>query len=163
MPTDVDPELQRSHPASQAHVHARRARPVVALSELQKEGRVGATGSAVYSAARESSLKTCGLPQVEHVGYLSKAFAEIRDQLEPFKSMPAAQRPGFHEIRGLGARLYRATGMPEEAIQGLMTHSNPRTTQIYLDRGAAALSDRDYKAVTATMRLSEIMGTKGTE
>ena len=94
--------------------------------------------------------------------YLSKAFAEVRDKLEPFKSMRGAQRPGFHEIRGLGARLYRAAGISEEAIQALMTHSNPRTTQIYLDRGAAALTDNDFRPVAATLRLADVMGAKGT-
>jgi hypothetical protein len=30
-----------------------------------------------------------------------------------------------------------------------MTHSNKRTTEIYLERGAQALTDDDYLALTA--------------
>ena len=75
--------------------------------------------------------------------------------------MPAAQRPTFHEIRGLGARLYRASGVAEDAIQALMTHSNRRTTQIYLERGVAALTDEDYHPVTATLSARNIVGANG--
>jgi integrase len=89
--------------------------------------------------------------------YLSKAFAEVRDKIDRFKKMPSLQRPSFHEIRGLGARLYRAAGITENAIQALMTHSNPRTTQIYLDRGAAALSDDEYHPVTASLTLKDLL------
>lgn len=90
--------------------------------------------------------------------FLSKAFAEVRDALERFKAMPARERPTFHEIRGLGARLYRAAGVAEAAIQALMTHANKRTTQIYLDRGAAALTDDDYHEVKATLRVKDVIG-----
>ena len=102
-------------------------------------------------------------PHWTHVApsYLSKAFAEARDGIEPFKLMPAAQRPTFHEIRGLGARLYRASGVAEDAIQALMTHSNRRTTQIYLERGVAALTDEDYHPVTATLSARNIVGANG--
>jgi integrase len=65
------------------------------------------------------------------------------------------------EIRGLGARIYRAQGIPEALIQALMTHSNKRTTQIYLERGAQALTDSDYVAVTAPLTLREMLGQKG--
>jgi hypothetical protein len=37
--------------------------------------------------------------------YLSKEFAKYRDASEAYKDMPAAQRPGFHEIRSYGAHL----------------------------------------------------------
>jgi integrase len=89
--------------------------------------------------------------------YLSKAFAAARDSLPQFLAMPAAERPTFHEIRGLGSRLLRARGVSEVAIQALMTHSNKRTTQIYLDRGADALTDDDYHAVTAPLKLAEVL------
>lgn len=93
--------------------------------------------------------------------YLSKAFAEARDQVERFAAMPERTRPTFHEIRGLGARIYLAQGTPEAAIQALMTHAHKRTTQIYLDRGAAALTDGDYQAVNAPLLLRDVLGTKG--
>ena len=106
---------------------------------------------------------TAGKPHWTYVNpeYLSKAFAKARDKVERFAALPAPERPTFHEIRGLGARLYRQHGMPEEAIQALMTHANKRTTAIYLDRGAEALSDEDYITVSATLRLRDIAGTKG--
>ncbi len=70
---------------------------------------------------------------------------------------PTAMRPTFHEIRGLGSRLYEAAGVSQKAIQSLMTHSNPRTTKIYLDGGANALTDDDYVPVAASMRLNEVL------
>lgn len=102
---------------------------------------------------------TEGKPHWTYVNpeYLSKAFAETRDLIERYGALPARERPTFHEIRGLGARIYREHGMAEAAIQALMTHANARTTQIYLDRGAAALTDDDYNAVTAPLRISEIL------
>jgi hypothetical protein len=36
-------------------------------------------------------------------------------------------------------------------------HSNPRTTQIYLDRGAATLTDDDFHAVSASRKLDEAL------
>jgi integrase len=66
------------------------------------------------------------------------------------------------DTRGLGARIYRAQGTPEGAIQALMTHAHRRTTQIYLDRGAAALTDDDYQAVVAPLTLQQMLGAKGT-
>ena len=102
---------------------------------------------------------TEGKPHWTYVNpeYLSKAFAEARDATRIYDDLTGPQRPTFHEIRGLGARLYRAQGMDETAIQALMTHAHQRTTQIYLDRGAAALTDDDYHAVVAPMRLKEVL------
>jgi hypothetical protein len=40
-----------------------------------------------------------------------------------------------------------------------MTHAHKRTTQIYLDRGAAALSDADYVEVRASLTLAEMVGS----
>ena len=91
--------------------------------------------------------------------YLSKAFAEARDQVRRFEAMPPRERPTFHEIRGLGARIYRDRGVSEDAIRALMTHAHKRTTQIYLDRGAAALSDADYVEVRASLTLAEMVGS----
>jgi integrase len=108
--------------------------------------------------ARRRRQWTEGKPHWTYVNpsYLGKAFAEARDKVERFAAMSARERPTFHEIRGLGARTYRAQGMPEGAIQALMTHANQRTTQIYLDRGAAALTDNDYIAVKATLRMEDL-------
>jgi integrase len=101
---------------------------------------------------------TEGKPHWTYVNpdYLSKGFAEARDKIERFSSMPARERPTFHEIRSLGARSYRKFGVSEEAIQALMTHAHKRTTQIYLDHGETALTDDDYVSVTATLRLDDL-------
>jgi integrase len=89
--------------------------------------------------------------------YLSKAFAGARDQTKRFEKLKGPERPTFHEIRGLGARIYRARGIPETEIQALMTHASARTTQIYLERGAAALTDEDYIAVKAPLSVREML------
>lgn len=102
---------------------------------------------------------TEGKPHWTYVNpdYLSKAFAEARDQVERFAAMPERQRPTFHEIRGLGARTYEEQGMGKAAIQALMTHAHKRTTQIYLERGAKALTDADYHSVVAPLVLREVL------
>lgn len=89
-------------------------------------------------------------------GYLTQRFRKVRNGLDRFAEMEPAERPGFHEIRSLGARVYRKMGVPEAEIQALMTHAHKRTTQIYLDRGAAALTDDDYVSVRATLRLEDL-------
>lgn len=89
--------------------------------------------------------------------YLTKAFEKTRDQVERFASMPNEQRPTFHEIRGLGARVYQDRGMPEKDIQALMTHAHKRTTEIYLDGGAGALRDDDFQAVSAPLRIADVL------
>lgn len=89
--------------------------------------------------------------------YLTKAFAEARDKAGIYAHLGPDERPPFHEIRGLGARIYREQGVPEAAIQALMTHASQRTTQIYLERGKDALTDADYHAVKASLTLSDML------
>ncbi|VAW60027.1 hypothetical protein MNBD_GAMMA08-2930 [hydrothermal vent metagenome] len=43
-------------------------------------------------------------------------------------------RPSFHEVRALGAELYRQAGWAEDSIQQLLGHTNAKMTQTYLDR-----------------------------
>jgi integrase len=88
--------------------------------------------------------------------YLTKAFEKARDSVPQFAQMAKGTRPPFHEIRGLGSRLYAEQGMRDRDIQALMTHSNPSTTKIYLDGGAEALRDDDYLQVSAPLRLRDI-------
>lgn len=90
--------------------------------------------------------------------YLSKAFAAARDATGRWACLQPPQRPTYHEVRGLGARLYEARGVPQAKIQALMTHSNAKTTRIYLDGGADALSNDDYIAVEAPLTLQEMLG-----
>lgn len=91
---------------------------------------------------------TCVTPE-----YLSKAFAEIRDKTA-VGALSAEQRPTFHEIRSLGARLYRAAGYSEEYIQALMAHADIKTTDIYLE--GRQLADDDYFKVEAGMTLDRL-------
>jgi integrase len=104
---------------------------------------------------------TEGKPHWTYVnpGYLTKAFAEVRDTLDSnrYSNLAPHERPTFHEIRGLGARIYRAKGVAEASIQALMTHSNKRTTRIYLERGSDVLADDDYVAVAAPLTLQEMV------
>jgi integrase len=90
--------------------------------------------------------------------YLTRAFAEARDKVERFAALPERERPTFHEIRGLGSRLHESRGRARKDIQELMTHSDPRTTMIYLERGADALTDDDFHAVSAPYSLGELLG-----
>lgn len=89
--------------------------------------------------------------------YLSKAFEAARDRTRRWAALAPRQRPTFHEIRSLGARVYRGAGIPEKAIQALMTHANERTTQIYLERGPGALTDADFHLVNAPLTLAELL------
>lgn len=93
--------------------------------------------------------------------YLSKAFAEARDETDLYDHLTSRQKPTFHEIRGLGSRLCLARGMTEADIQALMTHANPRTTEIYLDKGAPALTDDDFVAVKAPLTMEQMLGQPG--
>ncbi len=93
--------------------------------------------------------------------YLSKAFAAARDATGLYDHLQGKQKPSFHEIRGLGSRLYLDRGISESDIQALMTHANPRTTEIYLDKGAAALTEDDYQTVKAPLTVAQMLGETG--
>lgn len=62
---------------------------------------------------------------------ISREFADLRDASGLYgpKDIP----PTFHEIRSLGADMYRQAGMDEKMIQALLGHRDARTTKIYLD------------------------------
>lgn len=89
--------------------------------------------------------------------FLTKSFEKARDAVPTLAALQPSARPTFHEVRGLGSRMYAEQGMSEKDIQSLMTHSNPSTTQIYLDGGAEALTDDDYLRVVAPMKLRDIL------
>ncbi len=65
-------------------------------------------------------------------GYLTKAFSVARDKAGVFDNMTNRERPGFHEIRSLGGRIYVALGYSKDYIRALMTHTDEKTTTIYL-------------------------------
>ena len=89
--------------------------------------------------------------------YLTRTFQAARDSLERYSGLPDRQRPTFHEIRGLGSRLHLARGRSRGDIQRLMTHSDLRTTEIYLERGPGAIADEDYREVEAPFTLPELL------
>lgn len=90
--------------------------------------------------------------------YLTRAFKAARDKVERFSALPERERPTYHEIRGLGSRLYLERGRSKRDIQELMTHSSQQTTEIYLERGPAALTDADFHEVAAPFTLRELLG-----
>jgi integrase len=63
-------------------------------------------------------------------GYLSKAFAAVRDRLPIFNDIPAEKRPTFHEIRSLGTKLYEDQGIDAQSLLG---HTNRAMTEKYKD------------------------------
>lgn len=93
--------------------------------------------------------------------YLTKAFAHARDQVSRFADMPERERPTFHEIRGLGARLQQLRGRSKQEIRMLMTHSDEKTTQIYLELGPDAITDEHFHPVSAPFTVTELLGQLG--
>ena len=65
---------------------------------------------------------------------ITKGFAKARKESRYYNFMELEERPSFHEIRALGADLYRQAGWPENEIQKLLGHKSESETQRYLDR-----------------------------
>lgn len=61
--------------------------------------------------------------------YLSRAFSALRDELALFNHLEMSQRPTFHEIRALSARLFSDMGVDP---QGRMAHTDAKSTKIYV-------------------------------
>jgi enterobacteria phage integrase len=89
--------------------------------------------------------------------YLTNTFYDAREASGHFAHLDPAERPGFHEIRGLGARLYQDKGVPAAEIQMTLTHADEKTTQIYLKGGAKALHDEHFTIVNAPLPLAQMM------
>ena len=66
-------------------------------------------------------------------GYLTRAVADVRDACGAFDGWPAEERPTLHELRSLGAHLYREAGFDETYVQSLLGHSDAAMTRHYLD------------------------------
>lgn len=94
-------------------------------------------------------------------GYLTKAFAKARDESRFYAHLRDEEKPTFHEIRGLGARICEDRGMGAGAIQILMAHADKKTTEIYLGGGKEALRDSDFVSVEAPLTLAEMLGQVG--
>jgi len=87
-------------------------------------------------------------------GYLSSEFKKARDKTKLFDGWEKGAAPTFHEIRSLGARIYREQGQHKNYIQSLLTHSDQKTTQIYLDGGD--LTDEHFYKVEAGLDLMSL-------
>lgn len=59
---------------------------------------------------------------------LTRAFAEARDETGLFDDVPPEKKPTFHEIRGLGTKLYRDQGKDPQKLLG---HATLRMTNNY--------------------------------
>jgi enterobacteria phage integrase len=110
--------------------------------------------------ARMQRRWTAGKPHWTYVNprYLTELFAAARDAVPRFAALPERERPTFHEIRGLAARLARQRGMAKEDIKALMTHTDKRTTEIYLERGRDGLTDENFVSVAAPFSVRELLG-----
>lgn len=86
--------------------------------------------------------------------YLTRAFKKARENTELFNDWKPEEMPTFHEIRSLGARIYREQGYTKQYIQSLLTHSDQKTTQIYLDGGH--LTDEHFYKVEAGLDLMNL-------
>jgi len=82
----------------------------------------------------------------------TKHFSELRDALGIFDELEPRERPSFHEIRALGADLYREAGWTEEAIQQLLGHADAKMTQVYLDRHRKDVVE--YNVVESGLKLN---------
>ncbi|PYC06323.1 recombinase XerD [Pseudomonas koreensis] len=63
--------------------------------------------------------------------YLTKEFSKARDAAHAYDHVPAGERPTFHEIRALGAWLYKQQNFPQEYIQALLGHADEKMTKHY--------------------------------
>lgn len=61
---------------------------------------------------------------------ITRGFASARNRSGLFDDLPQKQRPTFHEIRSLGAHLYRDQGIDPQALLG---HTDAKMTKHYLD------------------------------
>lgn len=80
--------------------------------------------------------------------YLTRAFNKAVSKVEAGVEWWGDNPPTFHEIRSLGARIYKEQGYPEEDIQALLGHEKADTTKIYLDSG-----EPEFKQARAGMEL----------
>lgn len=66
--------------------------------------------------------------------HLSKTFAQVRDSIPLFQAMPKEEKPTFHEIRGLGGKLYLDAGYSDDYVNKLMGHTSQKMTDSYTDQ-----------------------------
>lgn len=72
--------------------------------------------------------KECSHPYQVHHHNISKEFSKVRDKLGLYDELDISERPTYHEIRRLSAKLIEALG---ESATVRMAHANEKTTKIY--------------------------------
>jgi integrase len=93
--------------------------------------------------------------------YLTHAFGAAVRGCGYFAHLKPHELPSFHEIRGLGARLFQAHGGEDKEIQAILGHASPEATQVYLEGGKEALQDHHYQVVQAPLSVVDLLGVKG--
>lgn len=90
-----------------------------------------------YSPERRSRKSMDSKPHWSAITpqHLTNSFKKARDATGLFDDMPALSRPTLHEVRGLGSRELKESGVDDSVIQALMGHSDFSTTELYLDDG----------------------------
>lgn len=89
----------------------------------------------VHKLPKKNSNPTSSL--VNHVTQIvskniSKEFSRIRDELGLYDHLKPEERPTYHEIRGLSARLIKAQGNDPQSRMG---HSDSKSTKVYTEFG----------------------------
>jgi len=89
----------------------------------------------VHKIPKKNSNPTSSL--VNHVTQIvskniSKEFSKIRDELGLYDHLKSEERPTYHEIRGLSARLIKAQGNDPQSRMG---HSDSKSTKVYTEFG----------------------------
>ena len=59
---------------------------------------------------------------------ITRKFKEVRDSLDIFERMTMKTRPTFHEIRALGIKQYKDSGIDPQELAG---HSSEKMTNNY--------------------------------
>lgn len=89
----------------------------------------------VHKLPKKNSNPTSSL--VNHVTQIvskniSKEFSKIRDEFGLYDHLKPEERPTYHEIRGLSARLIKAQGNDPQSRMG---HSDSKSTKVYTEFG----------------------------
>ncbi len=85
--------------------------------------------------------------------FITKEFRRVMLLACPEYKNTGRQCPTFHQIRKLGANLYYDGGYTKDQVRSLMTHTDEKTTQIYLTTGQ--VPDNRFIKVKASLKLSD--------
>ncbi|TKA91777.1 hypothetical protein FAZ79_00280 [Guyparkeria sp. SB14A] len=131
------------------------------LGEIIGRARASGIASPFIVHYRPAKMKRDQMAAKKHwsqvtPNHLTRTFKRLREETGLFDDLPANEQPSFHEIRSLGARIYEQQGYAKDYIQSLMTHSDKKTTEIYLESGRQALTDDHYIPVRADLALDTL-------